>query len=43
MIKERIKAFRNDLASLITSDPAPTSVYEMNIALFPLSKKEVRR
>jgi uncharacterized protein (TIGR02147 family) len=43
MIKERISAFRNELVSLITSDPEPTSVYEMNIALFPLSKKEVRQ
>jgi uncharacterized protein (TIGR02147 family) len=42
MIRERISSFRNELVSLITSDPAPTGVYEMNIALFPLSKREVR-
>jgi uncharacterized protein (TIGR02147 family) len=42
VIKERIRAFRSELVSLITSDGAPSKVYEMNIALFPLSKKEAR-
>jgi len=40
IIKERIRTFRNELSSLITSDPSPESVYQMSIALFPLSKKD---
>lgn len=40
IIKDRIRQFRSGLVSLITSDCAPSKVYQMDIALFPLSKKE---
>ncbi len=39
-ICQRIKQFRNELISLATSDTEPTGVYQLALALFPLSNKE---
>jgi uncharacterized protein (TIGR02147 family) len=40
MVRERIKQFRNELVTLITSDKAPNRVYQLSMALFPLSRQE---
>jgi uncharacterized protein (TIGR02147 family) len=39
MIRERIKQFRNELVTLITSDKSPGRVYQLSMALFPLSQE----
>jgi uncharacterized protein (TIGR02147 family) len=40
MLRERIKQLRNEMITLITSDKTPERVYQLNIALFPLSQEE---
>jgi uncharacterized protein (TIGR02147 family) len=40
MMCERIKQFRNELIALATSDTAPSRVYQLSMALFPLSRPE---
>ena len=40
LIRERIKQFRNELVSIITSDEAPSRVYQLSMALFPMSQQE---
>jgi uncharacterized protein (TIGR02147 family) len=39
LIQERIKQFRNELVTLITSDKSPSRVYQLSMALFPLSRE----
>jgi uncharacterized protein (TIGR02147 family) len=39
MMQERIKQFRNELIALVTSDDKPSRVYQLSMALFPLSGK----
>jgi uncharacterized protein (TIGR02147 family) len=39
-ICHRIKQFRNELVTIVTADKNPARVYQMNIALFPLSSRE---
>jgi uncharacterized protein (TIGR02147 family) len=40
MVAERIRQFRNELITLITSDTSPSRVYQLSMALFPLSRQE---
>jgi uncharacterized protein (TIGR02147 family) len=40
MMRERIKQFRGDLIALATSDEKPQRVYQLSMALFPLSGKD---
>ncbi len=40
LIRERIKQFRSEIISLVTSDEKPERVYQLSMALFPLSRKE---
>ena len=35
--REKIRQFRNELITMITADTAPSRVFQLNIALFPLS------
>jgi uncharacterized protein (TIGR02147 family) len=39
MLRERIKEFRNEMITIITSDTKPSRVYQLSMALFPLSRK----
>ena len=40
LIRERIKQFRNELITLVTSGKKPSRVYQLNVALFPLSRED---
>jgi uncharacterized protein (TIGR02147 family) len=40
ILRERIKQFRSELIALVTSDEKPSRVYQLSMALFPLSRKE---
>jgi uncharacterized protein (TIGR02147 family) len=40
LICERIKQFRSELITLITTDETPSRVYQLSMAFFPLSRKE---
>ncbi len=40
MMRDRLKQLRNELIALVTADPTPTRVYQLSMALFPLSQQE---